>query len=264
MFIAFATLIFSRLLKLPRRGLVTDSVRRMQRTVILVVVAVMLPSSYLAMRLVQKEIFNTHVASVVKAAQQEEGFFVLRSHTDDHQKLVRLIINGAGDAEQISRRLHDKLEAVGIRQPQVSVLYAGGDADNLDAVRKEIAASQSDSLRLQDQLKQQADYIHTLQAGLEAQNQREAAVLKEIRAQYTEVRQLAVGRGWVWEQAEAADASAASAPVTEVGEGEQTVFVWMLLPEPMPEKETRRLAAWLSQRMAGEQVRLVVKSAAGR
>ncbi|MDO4693542.1 MAG: DUF389 domain-containing protein [Eikenella sp.] len=265
-FIAFATLIFSRLLKLPRRGLVTESTRRMHRAVIfLVVVAVMLPSSYLAMRLVQKEIFNTHVAAVVKAAQQEEGFFVLRSHTDDRQKLVRLIINGAGNAEQISRRLHDKLEAAGIRQPQVQVLYAGGNADNLDAVRKEIAASQSDSLRLQDQLKQQADYIHTLQTGLNEQSRNDAAVLKEIRAQYPEVRQLAVGRGLVWEQAGQAEAAAdASAAVAEAGEGEQTVFVWMLLPEPLPEKESQRLSAWLSQRMAGERVRLVVKSAAGR
>ncbi|EGY53351.1 DUF389 domain-containing protein [Neisseria shayeganii] len=266
-FIAFATLIFSRLLKLPRRGLVTESTRRVHRAVILlVVVAVMLPSSYLAMRLVQKEIFNTNVASVVKAAQQEEGFFVLRSHTDDRQKLVRLIINGVGNAEQISQRLHQKLEAAGIREPQVQVVYAGGDSGNLDAVRKEIEASQNDSLRLQDQLKQQADYIHTLQTSLNEQSQNEAAVLKEIRAQYPEVRQLAVGRGVMWEEAEqttaASDAVAASAP--EVQEAEQAVFVWMLLPEPLSEKEAQRLSAWLSQRMEGEKVRLVVKSVTER
>ena len=53
-FIAFATLLVSKLLKLPRRGLVTESKRRLHSIIITaIVLAVMIPSGYMASELVR-------------------------------------------------------------------------------------------------------------------------------------------------------------------------------------------------------------------
>ena len=74
-FIAFSTLLFSKLLKLPRRGLVTESKRRLQSIMITVVVlAVMIPSGYMASGLVRQELFNTKANAAITAAQQQESF----------------------------------------------------------------------------------------------------------------------------------------------------------------------------------------------
>ena len=78
-FIAFSTLLFSKLLKLPRRGLVSETKRRLHRIIITaVVLAVMTPSGYMASGLVRQELFNTKANNAIAAAQQQEGFFVLR------------------------------------------------------------------------------------------------------------------------------------------------------------------------------------------
>ena len=74
-FIAFSTLLFSKLLKLPRRGLVKESKRRLHSIIITaVVLAVMIPSGYMASGLVRQEIFKTRANAAIATVQQQEVF----------------------------------------------------------------------------------------------------------------------------------------------------------------------------------------------
>ena len=99
-FIAFATLLFSKLLKLPRRGLVKESKRRLHSIIITaVVLAVMIPSGYMASGLVRQEIFKTRANAAIATVQQQEGFFVLRKMLNHRENKVSLVVNGTGNAE---------------------------------------------------------------------------------------------------------------------------------------------------------------------
>ncbi|MGN6932728.1 DUF389 domain-containing protein, partial [Neisseria sp. P0013.S004] len=121
-FIAFSTLLFSKLLKLPRRGLVTESKRRLQSIMITVVVlAVMIPSGYMASGLVRQELFNTKANAAITAAQQQESFFVLRKVLNYKENKVGLIVNGTGNAEKIIALLEKSLNASGVKEPEVNV-----------------------------------------------------------------------------------------------------------------------------------------------
>ncbi len=260
-FIAFSTLLFSKLLKLPRRGLVTESKRRLQSIIITaVVLAVMIPSGYMASGLVRQEIFNTRANAAIATVQQQEGFFVLRKMLNHRENTVGLIVNGTGNAEKISALLVKSLEASGVKAPKVNVVYAGGN----DAKIEELLASQNNSVQLQNELKEQQAYIDTVLAGKTADTAGadDAAVLKELKAQYPEAEKIVVGRGLAWDKAQ-------TTPVSEQSESQKNaepktdtyddiVIVSLELEQPLPAKDHERIQAWLRQRYEGKVVRILL------
>ena len=259
-FIAFSTLLFSKLLKLPRRGLVTESKRRLQSIIITaVVLAVMIPSGYMASGLVRQEIFNTKANAAIATAQQQEGFFVLRKVLNHRENTVGLIVNGTGNAEKISALLVKSLEASGVKEPKVNVVYAGGD----NAKIEELLASQNNPVQQQNELKEQQAYIDAVLAD-KASDINDAAVLKELKAQYPEAEKIVVGRGFVWEKAQTEPVSeqpeSSKNTKSETGEHDDIVVVSLEFKEPLPAKDRERLQAWLNQRYEGKVVRMFVNT----
>ena len=259
-FIAFSTLLFSKLLKLPRRGLVTESKRRLQSIIITaVVLAVMIPSGYMASGLVRQEIFNTKANAAIATAQQQEGFFVLRKVLNHRENTVGLIVNGTGNAEKISALLVKSLNASGVKEPKVKVVYAGGD----DAKIEELLASRNNPVQQQNELKEQQAYIDAVLAD-EASDINDAAVLKELKAQYPEAEKIVVGRGFVWEKAQTEPVpeqpESSKNTKSETGEHDDIVVVSLEFKEPLPAKDRERLQAWLNQRYEGKVVRMFVNT----
>ena len=259
-FIAFSTLLFSKLLKLPRRGLVTESKRRLQSIMITVVVlAVMIPSGYMASGLVRQELFNTKANAAITAAQQQESFFVLRKVLNYKENKVGLIVNGTGNAEKIIALLEKSLKVSGVKAPKVNVVYAGGD----DAKIEELLASRNNSAQQQNELKEQQAYIDTVLAGKTA-GADDAAVLKELKAQYPEAEKIVVGRGLVWEKAQTEPVSeqpeSGKNTKSETGEHDDIVVVSLEFKESLPAKDRERLQAWLNQRYEGKAVRMFVNT----
>ena len=259
-FIAFSTLLFSKLLKLPRRGLVTESKRRLQSIIITaVVLAVMIPSGYMASGLVRQEIFNTKANAAIATAQQQEVFFVLRKVLNHRENTVGLIVNGTGNAEKISALLVKSLNASGVKEPKVKVVYAGGD----DAKIEELLVSRNNPVQQQNELKEQQAYIDAVLAD-KASDINDAAVLKELKAQYPEAEKIVVGRGFVWEKAQTEPVSeqpeSSKNTKSETGEHDDIVVVSLEFKEPLPAKDRERLQAWLNQRYEGKVVRMFVNT----
>ena len=244
---------------LPRRGLVTESKRRLQSIIITaVVLAVMIPSGYMASGLVRQEIFNTKANSAIATAQQQEGFFVLRKILNHRENMVGLIVNGTGNAEKISALLVKSLEVSGVKAPKVNVVYAGGD----DAKIEELLASRNNSAQQQNELKEQQAYIDTVLAGKTA-GADDAAVLKELKAQYPEAEKIVVGRGLVWEKAQTAPTTQEQPESSQNKQADisnDIVVVSLEFKEPLPAKDHERLQAWLNQRYEGTAVRLLVNA----
>ena len=261
-FIAFSTLLFSKLLKLPRRGLVTESKRRLQSIMITVVMlAVMIPSGYMASGLVRQELFNTKANAAITAAQQQESFFVLRKVLNYKENKVGLIVNGTGNAEKIIALLEKSLNASGVKEPEVNVVYAGGDGAKIE----ELLASRNNPVQQQNELKEQQAYIDTVLAAKTADTAGadDAAVLKELKAQYPEAEKIVVGRGLVWEKAQTAPTTQEQPESSQNKQADisnDIVVVSLEFKEPLPAKDHERLQAWLNQRYEGTAVRLLVNA----
>lgn len=258
-FIAFATLLFSKLLKLPRRGLVTETTRRIHRTVItLAILIVMIPSGFLATKLVQQELFDTKVKHAIHEVQQENNFYILRSQSDFKNQSVGLIINGVGNGQHITEQLTKSLNRAGISEPNVTVLYAGGDGQSnlnqnihaLEQKLEQLQNSQNKSIEKETKTTQQTQMSHTL----------EQAVIQEIVAQYPNAQQVQILHGVQWQQAKATTPNE-STPITT---GETTsstktnrldtsfqpnTLIIVSSTENISTVEQQRLQAWLKQRL---------------
>ena len=89
----------------------------------------------------------------------------------------------------------------------------------------------------------------------------DAAVLKELKAQYPEAEKIIVGRGLAWDKAQ-------TTPVSEQSESQKNaepktdtyddiVIVSLELEQPLPAKDYERMQAWLRQRYEGKVVRIL-------
>jgi len=92
----------------------------------------------------------------------------------------------------------------------------------------------------------------------------DAAVLKELKAQYPEAEKIVVGRGLVWEKAQTEPVSeqpeSGKNTKSETGEHDDIVVVSLEFKEPLPAKDRERLQAWLNQRYEGKVVRMFVNT----
>lgn len=261
-FIAFATLLFVKLMKLPRRGRVSESMLRWHRIVIVSVIAiVMIPSGFLAMQLVEKEVLNTRINSVLHHVQSEDGVFVLRRSVDEKTRQIRLIFSGEGDAEAMRKKLAGRFQAAGIPDTDVRITYAGGSND-WDLYQQAKAGVSVERANWQNR-------FNTLLAA-----EAEAAVLRELRALYPEAVKIGISRGHVWQRSgsvaasdeavsaavPAASGRTAAAAKTFAGSAGDTAFIRIVLPQPLSEAEHRRLRAWLTERMLAESVELDVRA----
>ena len=256
-FIAFSTLLISKLLKLPRRGLVTESKRRLQSIIITaVVLAVMIPSGYMTSGLVRQEIFNTRANAAIATAQQQEGFFVLRKMLNHRENKVGLIVNGTGNAEKISALLVKSLEASGVKAPKVNVVYAGGN----DAEIEELLASRNNSVHCKNELKEAAG-LYRYRTGRQSLRYRRCSGTQGIKSPISGSGKIVVGRGLAWDKAQ-------TTPVSEQSESQKNaepktdtyddiVVVSLELEQPLPAKDHERIQAWLSQRYEGKVVRIL-------
>ena len=263
-FIAFSTLLFAKLLKLPRRGLVTDSKRWLHRLIITSVIsAVMIPSIYLAIGMVRKELFDTTVTAAVRELRQKEGFVVLRNITDYKKQSIGLVVSGSGNAERLSSLLSEKLMQSGIISPQVKVLYAGGDTD-LSAIQQAVLSETGNSL--QNQLQQQQAYIDSLLAqNQHAEGIQDSEIIKEIYAQFPTAEKIFIGRGLKWETkpdtwsaSEVASGVLAASDTSADINTKKVTLIWIHLPEKLSETEQQRLQAYLTQRLKNEKVKLLI------
>lgn len=120
-------------------------------------------------------------------------------------------------------------------------------------------ASRNNSVHQQNELKEQQAYIDTVLAG-KASGIDDAAVLKELKAQYPEAEKIVVGRGLAWNKAQ-------TTPVSEQSESRKNakpetdtfddiVVVSLEFEQPLSAKDHERIQAWLSQRYEGKVVRI--------
>ncbi|MFW2176285.1 MULTISPECIES: TIGR00341 family protein [unclassified Moraxella] len=249
-FIAFSTLLFCKLLRLPRRGLLTESTRRFYNIVIFLVVSgIMIPSIYLAMNLIKKEVFNTKAMNSIQAVQRDEKFFILNSDIDEKKQSVRLIINGSGNTEKISEKLTQQLQQIGLDQAHVQVLYAGGSLENLNDFKNELLNNQENSTQLKAQLAEQQQHIQALMSQKNEQDISDKRLLQELQAQYPDVQQMTIGQGTHWQGTPSAK------------NNESTYIVILQTSKAISDDEQQRLKAWLKARLQQESIQLVIQPA---
>lgn len=255
-FIAFATLLFVKFLKLPQQQFLEDKQRRHARLLIaLAVTATLLPSVYLAYQLVRGEYFTVSANRVLDQLEKSYNIMVLSRDITTSPNKITLTIGGEPPPPDLQAQLENALGAFDLAPSRIEIRYAGSKSFDAKMLRQELRTDVlHDTLRL---LEESSEKIRRL----EAENQRlqqshaaDAQLVQEIHALYPKLRQVTVTRGLVEVEIEAIPENAADSTANQ----KQPLLVVLFSPSSsLPPLERQRLRSWLETRVPGQQVRII-------
>jgi len=265
-FIAIATLMMVRVLRLPGLQLAEERSALKRRTVIgLVLMLTIVPSVMLAISLVQREWFDTNASNFVQQAMRSRPNLLVVSH-EPNFKARQLRVNLVGDrlSESDIKALEQRLPEFGLGGVALVLTQSGQVLPDINVIKKDlineflqtnradIAERDARILALQGQLQ---DLKKAASIQLPTQ-----AVYQEIRAQFPDALRVSVTTGF---QGTPGIPGTPEQPATTPGD-RPLLLVQLELPSALGMAEQERLRLGLRTR-AGlsdlQQVRLEVSVA---
>lgn len=242
-FIAFSAMLVIDFLRLPHRKFIDPKVeRRVKRTLLAVVLLTALPSIYLALRLVDNEVFNSRARRFVQAELQNGRTQVVAVHPDGAARRIDVTLIGARFAPDALRAVQAKLAAAGLEQTRLVVHQAENQKIDVAALKTDLLA---DVYRQsQAQLAERERSIADLRATLQERDAWRATardIAAELSAQLPECGAALAGESW----RTGAD-----------GAQERVPFLSARCAKPVSRAARERIERWLRVRAHASEVRL--------
>jgi uncharacterized hydrophobic protein (TIGR00271 family) len=270
-FIAYATLLMVRVMKLPKVEWLPGASVKWRRAVIAAIVLVtVVPSVYLAIGLVNQEVFRSNAASFMTRELHSRTDVLVVGYTadaTDHSLRVNLV--GKHLSDDTRRDLEQRLANYGLAGVKLTLAQSNDAAPDASAIKPDLLAEFVGNNRQElnareariNQLQQQVQQLQAEQA----QRLPLAALLRELRAQFPDARDItaAQGEALVTTAAgsstapQATAASAASSP-SATQPNLPVLLVKLSLTQPLAEAEITRLRQGLASRFNLERVDLQV------
>jgi len=257
-FIAFATLLITRYLRLPVHAAAdAPEQRRVRLLTGLAVTLTLVPSIVLALHLVRDEFFGRQASRFVAAIEAESADrVVLRRSIDAQQRRITLTLLGEEVTPALQLDFVARLSAFGLEGTQLE-LRRPGEQHEGERVRREISALQE----------AQAETQRRTQAQLEESRRRVAELEQQIAERDAQGEAARAQRAQLTDEIRAQLPQAARVSVTAddlAAPGRLLVFVdTAQASNASAARELARLRAWLAVRLQGAEFELVVGRLAG-
>lgn len=252
-FIALATFLFVKLMRLPEHEAADARLQRRTHVVIVTCVLVLLvPSGYLAYGLVRDQMFLASSKLLLREVDSRPDNAVLTREIEPHLRRLNFTVGGAALPAGFAEALEARLRKQGFAKARVRMRYVGAEKIDVGSLREEwkhdltayTAAQLEERTAKLEALGRQ---LETAQADKAAQGSERARLMREVLAQYPSVRRIAVADG-------------ARLGAAGEGEGEGVLLLalesWPLLRAA----DLARLETWMAARYPGRTVQLVQES----
>jgi uncharacterized hydrophobic protein (TIGR00271 family) len=250
-FIAYATLLFVKLMNLRAPEVVDhSSARRMRWLTAVTLVAVIVPSIYLAWRVVSTQSYSAEARRVIDNLAADVGVVVLASDIDAKRRQIIMTVAGEDRPGDLAARVQERLQRDGFPQTEVVVRSASGRPLDVGGIKREIKsellaqmAQQTDALRGQLAQQQQADQAKEAFA-MDLQRLR-----AEILAQHPKLGDLVLGVSAAERAVSTSSAAASEAAASPDAAPSAILLVadWRRLKR----EDRTQLQNWLAVRLAG-------------
>jgi uncharacterized hydrophobic protein (TIGR00271 family) len=241
-FIALATYLFVKLLRLPKHQQADP--RRQHRVHVMIglsVLALGLPSAYLAYGLVQDQLFLAASKDVAGALERQPGVIVLSRQLSLPKRELSIVLGGDPVAPAQQRALQQRLQAKGFGQARLVLRHVGAEKLDVAALREQLRKElQSDSGAPADPHGAAFDAMRVELARIDQARATQTQLVKELLAQYPEIATIAVGEGSSGERSASAQTPA---------------LVLAIDAQPaLQESDLARIRAGLSSRFPGRAI----------
>ena len=242
-FIAFATLLFVKILKLPEKEQVNQAIRRRTRLLIAcTVVSMLAPSAYLGFRLVENALFTKAALQLARNMDNDSRFILLSKDIRSAQREVVFTIGGDSPPKTIEEEARAYFMANNIADAKVKIRFSGAEKIDMALLKSELqndvygnAVKQLEEARLKIFSLQEENRKY-----ISSTKKREETI-REILAQYPLAKKIALAEG-----VRASDDK-------DVLEHVVVVHV----DTPLSEIEQERLTAWMQVKWENRAIELI-------
>lgn len=239
-FIALATALFVKLMKLPQHAHASPELQRRTRIWIsILLIAMLVPSTWLGYRLVKDELFLKAANAAFDIVDVKEEYFELSRQIDVKTRKLVLTIGGGQPPADLSDRIKAGMRKSGFPDTEVSVRYLG-TANIARELNRDIEEVYSKALTQLDNTSK------TMQA-LVKENQRlkenlplRDTLLQEILVQYPVIQSVAITDGQLTGR--------------DAGMSGDVTLVTLILNGKMAKADSKRLEDWLQTRLTKKKV----------
>ena len=197
-FIALATLVFARILRIRAIAVPDDAARRRGRLIIWIATLVtLIPSIYLALQLTGEQMFTTRAERFIATLQKQDNeVIVITNEINAKERLISLSLMGPGVNQSLQKTWEDQLPAFGLTETTLNIRHPSEAKIDLDSLKSELY---SDIMRnVISRTKENTARLSAIEARVEQVRRGPppelAQVEAEIRAQLPEVQRVVVIR----------------------------------------------------------------------
>lgn len=249
-FIALATYVFVKLLAFPQHEEADPVLQRRAHVAIVVgVLALSVPSAYLAYGLVRDQLFIAASKQVLAQLDAEPGAIVLTKEVLVRERQVAVTLGGEPLAPALVRQLAARLQRNGFADARLNLRHVGNEKVDLtalrDQLRREIYASTVGEL---EQRSAKLDALNLQLAKLQEGKTEQSQIIREALAQYPSIKRIAVADG-----SAAGRADASPTPV---------LLVVLEASPLLAAADLERIRAGLAVRLPGSTLQLVQQDGA--
>jgi uncharacterized hydrophobic protein (TIGR00271 family) len=248
-FIGLATLAITRLLRLPRRAFPDAAAqRRAHFAISALVVLTLVPSVWLAGRLVQEEAFRTTAERLIASVDDDGAeVTVLAREVDVRARRITLSVIGKGAGEDLQPTLTRRLRDLGATDATVEVHRVDEDRIDLASLQGELRAT-----AVQDTI-----------AAVEARSARVAELERELQAINSAIDELGRVEAEIHAQLPGLERAIVTGAQHAGADGNKRLYVLVALLDAgsAPPAELERLSRWLDARLPQAEVEVVVGTA---
>lgn len=272
MFIAFATLLVTRMLALPLRGSVEPRTRARHRLgIALGIVVVLAPSVWLAYRFVGNEVFEAAAERVARQLQADPRVSIVAQQVDAPARLLRLTLVGKVDEARVMATAKQLMASEGQSGSHIELRRAGDEPVDLNSLRSQIKRDLDQSVVQQLQLTEarllqvEGRLTTLVEQSAAAPPLLTSTLLAEVRAQLPQVSALTLAWGERTDSSAMPSsppvpgtaASAPSQPAPPLRQPASQAVVLVEADRLLRPDQRDALLRWLEVRLGGAQVQLI-------
>lgn len=238
-FIALSSFLVVRAFDISERKYVDEKLaKRAQKYIIVVVIATILPSSYLAYELVQEELFKSKANAFVASEFNFKNATISQVKINQKTRVIKIFLVGDHIPQKELEPIRLKLASAGLASAALRV-YQSGEKEELDIVdlKADIIAELYRESKIDIEAK--AKEIEKLKGAVDTDKERFKAIPSELEAIFPKVQNVILSESYI--------------------NGEKIVILNAKSRGKITKNETERVEAWLKKRTKNENVLIFIK-----
>ncbi len=247
-FIAIATVIGIRLVRVPVHTFVDAKVERRLRTWLLVVaLATSLPSAYLASKLVKQELFKSRAVAFVRQEFAFNNAYVADTRVDPTTRVIEVSLIGIPLSQATLQQIQGRLAVAGLENSKILV-HQAGENDKIDVTALKSTLLSDLYKDSQETLQRKDTELADLKAKMVARDalmSQAEDIAAELRAQLPDVASVTISQGY---------------RMTDGAEKTPVVQLIVQSASAIPERDRERTIDWFKVRTKSPLIDVVFDS----